>query len=156
MSRPNFGGTDAQWKIGSLRILQPYADCFWDTGYAAPIIRGFEGDIVPKAGAVPSARPPFKLSAYDEARLEQQVMEFEDAGQLYPVSPEDAEEWPSPSFVVDNQGDLLVVSCPTMQTPMPRPRIIQKCQQTSRKSCVKQLGHPSTAGWIWSGAFPQY
>ena len=151
VSRPNFGGTDAQWEIWCSRILRPYADRFWDTGCAAPVIQGFEGDIVPKEGAVPSARRPFKLSAYDEARLEQRVMEFEDAGQLYRVSPEDAGEWSSPAFIVDKQGDLLGrlvtdYAGPNAQTE-DHPGVPADASQVLHKAAGKSIH--STMDMVW-------
>ena len=54
------------------------------------MIQGFEGDIVPKPDAQPTARRPFRPSEYDEARLEQRLAEFEEAGQLYKVNPDEA------------------------------------------------------------------
>ena len=107
IAKTKFGGTEEQWKVWCAEILEPFADRFWDVGCAAPVIQGFEGDIVPKPGCQPSARRPFRLSEYDEARLEQRLHEFEEAGQLYRVAPDEAGEWSSPAFVVDKQGDLL-------------------------------------------------
>ena len=66
-----------------------------------------KADVVPKPGARPSARRPFRLNEYDEARLEYRLDEFLESGQLYDVPPEEAGEWASPAFIVDKVGDIL-------------------------------------------------
>ena len=102
VARKNFGGTEEQWKIWCREILVPYADRFWEPGCDAPQIKDFKADIDPKTGARPSARRPFRLNEYDEARLEYRLDEFLESGQLY-----DAGEWASPAFIVDTVGDIL-------------------------------------------------
>ena len=107
VARSNFGGTDAEWATFAAVVLEPYADRFWEAGCDAPHIKNFQADIVPKPGAKPSARRPFKLSQYDDARLEWRCQEFEESGQLYRVPPQEAGEWASPAFIVDKIGDIL-------------------------------------------------
>ena len=80
VAKERFGGTEEQWQTWCAKVLEPYADRFWDAGCPAPVIKNFEGDIVPKSDAQPSARRPFRLSEYDEARLDQRLFEFEEAG----------------------------------------------------------------------------
>ena len=69
-AKKNFGGTEDQWRIWCKEVLIPYADRFWEPGCDAPQIKNFKADVVPKPGARPSARRPFRLNEYDEARLE--------------------------------------------------------------------------------------
>ena len=62
---------------------------------------------MPKPGARPSARCPFRLSEFHEARLEYRLDEFRASGQLYDVPPNEIGEWASPAFIVDKVGDVL-------------------------------------------------
>ena len=105
--RGHKSGTEEEWKAFAARVLDQYADRFWDAGCPAPQIKNFKADIVPKEGSRPSVRRPFRLSEYDEARLEYRCQEFERSGQLYRVPPQEAGEWASPAFIVDKVGDIL-------------------------------------------------
>ena len=58
-ARQRFGGTDDEWTQFATRILDKFADRFWDAGCPAPQIKNFKADVVPKEGARPSARRPF-------------------------------------------------------------------------------------------------
>ena len=102
-----FGGTEEEWNAFATQILDAYADRFWDAGCPAPEIKNFVADISLKEGSRPSARRPFKLSEYDEARLDYRCDEFVNSGQMYQVDPQDAGEWSSPAFIVDKVGDML-------------------------------------------------
>ena len=107
VARENFGGTEDQFEELKERILIPYADRFWDVGCPAPQIRNFEASVKVREGAIPRARRPFRLSAYDGARLEYRCAEMEDEGKIHRVEPEDPGEWSSPAFIVDKMGDAL-------------------------------------------------
>ena len=52
------------------RILVPFATCFWIAGCPAPQGEGFVAKIHLKPDAVGKCQQPFKLSAYDQCRLE--------------------------------------------------------------------------------------
>ena len=95
VAKPKFGGTEVEWKRWCSEILEPYADRLWDQGCDPPQIKNFKADVQPKEGARPSARRPFKLSEYDEARLQYRLDEMENSGMLYSVPPNDAGEWPT-------------------------------------------------------------
>ena len=68
-----------QRKSSILRVLHKFALCFWAIGCKAPQVEGFVAKIHPKPDAVGKCQQPFRLSAYDQARLELHEDVAEDA-----------------------------------------------------------------------------
>ena len=52
------------------RILRCFSTCFWIQGCSAPQVEGFTANIKLKPDAVGKCQQPFKLSAYDQYRVE--------------------------------------------------------------------------------------
>ncbi|MDP7647258.1 MAG: hypothetical protein QGH82_04185, partial [Candidatus Woesearchaeota archaeon] len=108
-ARANFGGTPEQFKELDARILTPFSDRFWHEGCDAPKIKNFVAKIRPKPNVTPCMRRPYKLSDFDEARLEHRLVSFEKLGQIEQVTPQKATNlsWASPAFIVNKKNDVL-------------------------------------------------
>ena len=82
--------------------------CFWIQGCNAPQVEGFTASIKLKPDAVGRCQQPFKLSAYDQYRVEvhEDVLIAEGKAEWAP--PGMALAFASPTFVVDQEGKGLM------------------------------------------------
>ena len=89
-------------------VLKPFSDRFWDDGCPAPSIKGFKAHIELKQGAEMKFRQPYRLSKFDETRLQYLYEEAEQEGKVERY--ELGEKPPrvcTPVIVVDKKGSLI-------------------------------------------------
>ena len=86
------------------RIIKPFSICLWMTGCFAPRIEGFTADINLKSDAQPMIKQPYKLSEFDQRRLEFHEDKEVAEGKAVWAKPGHKASWGSPSFVVDLAG----------------------------------------------------
>ena len=105
-------GLKPRQKMGIInRILLTFSTCFWLPGCHAPRVEGFVAKIHPVPDAVGRCQQPFRLSEYDQARLEL-AEDIEVAeGKAVWAEPGQAFTFCSPSFVVDQDGKGLLGRC---------------------------------------------
>ena len=129
-------------------ILRPFAHCLWTHGCPTPRISNFQARIELKSDAVPRVQQPFRLSTYDQTRLEfHEDCEVED-GKAEWLAPGVAGQWGSPSFVVDQTGkgllgrpvrDYRYPNSQTKDNPWPSPDAIGVLQRAQRGSLHSTL-----------------
>ncbi len=69
VARERYKGTAANWSKWE-ELLRNHSEALWSEGCPAPEIRGVVAEIKLKPNAKPVARRPYRLSEFDEARLE--------------------------------------------------------------------------------------
>ena len=86
------------------RILRPFSMVFWMAGCHAPRVEGYEASLTLKTDPQPRIQQPYKLSAFDQKRLEfHEDMEVAEGKAVW-GPPGASFSWGSPSFVVDQPG----------------------------------------------------
>jgi hypothetical protein len=87
--------------------IKPYPDVYWIDGCDAPRVRDHKIGFHLKANAIPKARQPIPLSAYDRQRLELHLEENVVLGKLRKLDPTNGDplpEWTTPVFIVDQDA----------------------------------------------------
>jgi len=96
--------TQKQKSIFTQRILRPFSAVLWLAGCRAPRVEGFTADIQLKPDAQARIQQPYKLSRYDQTRLEYHEDVEVAEGKAVWAEPGGSYCWGSPSFVVDQSG----------------------------------------------------